>query len=92
VAELDGDEIGYLVVKVSAENVRKIGPSQFEEAAKALLAASPRVETVLDLMRHRLQVVCSRTILDCLVRAKEPRARAALEKGASQPLAFRAGD
>jgi hypothetical protein len=74
------------------EDARKLGPPQFEEAAKALLAVSPRTETALELMRHRLQVVRGRAILDCLAHAREPWARMALEKGAPHALAFRIED
>ncbi len=72
---------------------RKLGPPQlFEDAAKALLTVSLRTETALELMRHRLQVVRGRAVLDCLARAKEAWARAALEKGASDALVLRADD
>ena len=37
----------------------------FEQAAHALLAANPRKETARELMKHRLQVVRGRAILDC---------------------------
>jgi hypothetical protein len=74
------------------EDARKLGPPQFGEAAKALLAVSPRTETALELMKHRLQVVRGQAILDCLAHAKESWARAALEKGAPHALALRADD
>jgi hypothetical protein len=74
------------------EDARKLGPPQFEEAARALLAVSPRAETALGLMKHRLQVVRGRALLDCLARAKEPWAREALEKGAPHALAYRTED
>ncbi len=77
---------------LSDEEARKIGPPQFEEAAGALLAASPRTETALELMKHRLRAVRGRAVLDCLAHAGEPWARAALEKGAPHALAFRASD
>jgi hypothetical protein len=77
---------------LSDEEARKIGPPQFEEAGKALLAVSPRAETALELMRHRLQVVRGRAILDCLLHAKERWAQAALKKGAPHALAYRVGD
>jgi hypothetical protein len=77
----------YLALDDSA--ARKIGPPQFEEAARALLAVSPRSETALELMRHRLQIVRGRAILDCLAHAKEAWARTALEKGSPHALAFR---
>jgi homoserine acetyltransferase len=74
---------------LSDEDARKLGPPQYEEAAKALLAVSPRTETALELMKHRLQVVRGRIVLDCLAHAAEPWARAALEKGAPHALAYR---
>jgi hypothetical protein len=77
---------------LSDEEARKLGPPQFEEAARALLAVSPRTQTALELMKHRLQVVRGRAILDCLARAGRAWARAALEKGAPHALAYRTGD
>jgi hypothetical protein len=70
------------------EEARQIGPPQFEAAGCALLAVSPKTETALELMKHRLQSVRGRAILDCLAHAKEPWARAALEKGAPHALAY----
>ena len=66
-----------------------LGPSQFEEAAKALLAVSPRTETAMELMNHRLRLVQGRAILDCLAHCGEGWALAALERGAPQALALR---
>jgi hypothetical protein len=71
---------------------RQLGPPQFEEAGKALLAVSPKTDTALELMKHRLQAVRGRAILDCLARAGEEWARAALEKGAPHALAYRTED
>jgi hypothetical protein len=71
------------------EAARRLGPPQFEEAGKALLAVSPRTETALELMKHRLQAVRGRAILDCLAHGSEEWARAALEKGAPHALAYR---
>src|SRR5581483_5329911 len=67
---------------LSDEGARKLGPPQFEGAARALLAVSPRADTALELMRHRLQAVRGRAILDCLGRAREGWAMEALRKGA----------
>ena len=67
---------------------RDLGPPQFEQAGKALLAVSPRTETALELMKHRLQGVRGRAVLDCLNHAREPWAKAALEKGAAHALAY----
>src|SRR5439155_5789554 len=47
---------------LSDEDARKIGPPQFEQAGKALLSISPRTETALELMKHRLQSVRGRAI------------------------------
>jgi hypothetical protein len=77
----------YLALEDAA--ARRIGPPQFEEAARALLAVSPRTDTALELMKHRLQVVRGRAILDCLAHVEEPWARAALEKAAPHALALR---
>jgi hypothetical protein len=70
------------------EEARQIGPPQFEAAGRALLAVSPKTETALELMKHRLQSVRGRAILDCLAHANEPWARAALEQSASHALAY----
>jgi hypothetical protein len=71
---------------------RKLGPPLFEEAGKALLAVSARTETALELMKHRLQAVRGRAVLDCLARAAEPWARAAMEQGAPDCLSLRTDD
>jgi hypothetical protein len=77
----------YLALDDAA--ARRLGPPQFEQAARALLAVSPRTETALELMKHRLRAVRGRAILDCLAHAEEPWARAALTKGAPHALALR---
>jgi hypothetical protein len=78
---------------LSDEEEHKLGPPDlFEQAAKALLAVSPRTETALELMKHRLQVVRGRAILDCLAHSQQSWARAALEKGAPYAMAFRVGN
>jgi hypothetical protein len=71
------------------DDAKKLGPPQFEEAGRALLAVSPKTETALELMKHRLQVVRGRAILDCLAHAKEDWALDALKKGAPHALAYR---
>jgi hypothetical protein len=71
------------------EEARKLGPPQFEKAGRALLAVSPRTETALELMKHRLMEVRGRAILYCLAHAKEKWAKNALEKGAPHALAYR---
>jgi hypothetical protein len=70
------------------EAARQIGPPQYQEAAKALLAVSPHAETALELLKHRLQIVRGRAILDCLAHAKESWARTALKNGAPHALAY----
>jgi hypothetical protein len=74
------------------ERARQLGPPQFKEAAKALLAVSPGTETALELLRHRLPVVRGQAILGCLRHAREPWARAALEQAAPFALAYRVPD
>jgi hypothetical protein len=80
----------YLALK--DEDARQLGPPFFEEAARTLLAVSPQTETALELMKHRLQIVRGRAILDCLNHARDPWARAALEQGAPQALALQVLD
>lgn len=77
----------YLVL--SDDEATKLGPPQFEEAGRALLAVCPTCETALELMKHRLQVVRGRAILDCLAHANEPWALDALKKGSPHALAYR---
>src|SRR5205823_15106875 len=74
---------------LSDEAARQLGPPQFEQAGRALLSVSPETETALGLLRHRRQEVRGRAVLDCLARAGEGWARAALEKGAPHALAWR---
>jgi hypothetical protein len=77
---------------LSDAEAHKIGPPQFEEAAKALLAVSPKTETALELLGHRLQVVRGRAILDCLAHGNEEWARTALEKGARWAVEYGVGN
>jgi hypothetical protein len=74
---------------VSDADAHKIGPPQFEEAAQALLAISPKAATALELLKHRLQVVRGRAVLDCLAHADEPWAVQALRQAAPHALAYR---
>lgn len=74
---------------LSDDEANKLGPPQFEEAGRALLAVSPKTETALELMKHRLQVVRGRAILDCLAHANEAWAMESLKKGAPHALAYR---
>jgi hypothetical protein len=73
---------------LSDADAHKIGPPQFEEAAHALLAISPGTETAQELMKHRLQVVRGRAILDCLDHANEPWALQALKQAAPHALEY----
>jgi glycerophosphoryl diester phosphodiesterase family protein len=77
---------------LSDDEARKLGPPQFEQAAKTLLAVSRKTDTAAELMKHRLHVVRGRAILDCLAAAKEPWAAAALEKSAPYALRYRIYD
>jgi hypothetical protein len=70
------------------DEAKKIGPPQFEQAGRTLLAVSPKTETALELMKHRLQVVRGRAILMCLAKANEAWARTALEKRAPHALDY----
>jgi hypothetical protein len=76
-------------LSLTDDAARQIGPLQFEQAAKTLIAASPKTATALELLNHRLQAVRGRAILECLARADEPWARDALSQGASHALAYR---
>jgi Glycerophosphoryl diester phosphodiesterase family len=77
----------YLALDVDA--ARMLGPAQFEEAARTLLAVSPTADTALALMKHRLQVVRGRAILVCLAHSDEPWVRTALEAAAPWALAYK---
>lgn len=74
------------------EAAKLLGPEQFAAAGQALLSISPKTETALELMRHRLQVVRGRAILDCLALHHETWAKAALEQGAKHALAYVIGE
>lgn len=73
---------------LSSEAGARLGPTQFEEAAKALLAISPHEETARELLRHRLQLVRGRVILDCLARVDEPWAGSTLKHNVPHALAY----
>jgi hypothetical protein len=71
------------------QEARVLGPPDlFEQATRALIAISPRKETALELLQHRLRGVRGRTVLVCLARSGEPWARTALEEGAPHALAY----
>jgi hypothetical protein len=73
---------------LSDEEATKLGPTQFEQAGHALLSISPKPETVAELMKHRLQVVRGRAVLDCLAHGKAAWAKAALQSSAPHALAY----
>jgi hypothetical protein len=90
-ASLPGKESEQLCrdyLALDDEAARQLGPPQFEQAAKALLAISPTRETAIELMKHRLQAVRGRAILDCLASSDEPWALAALREQAPHALAY----
>ncbi len=70
------------------DTAKNLSPPQFEEAGRCLLKLSPSTATALELMRHRLQVVRGRAVLDCLANANREWPRAALEQGAPHALAY----
>lgn len=77
-------------LELSDDEARRLGPPEFlEQAAGALLAVSPRLETALELLHHRLRAVRGRTILHLLAHVDEPWAREALKIGAPHALAYR---
>lgn len=73
---------------LSDTDARILGPEQFEAAGRTLLAVSPTSETALELLRHRLQSVRGRVILDCLAHPTAEWARTALELGAPHARAY----
>jgi hypothetical protein len=76
----------YLALSDEAAN--KLGPPQFEQAGRALLAISPTAETAGELMKHRLQAVRGRAILDCLAHSREAWAIEALKAHNPHALAY----
>lgn len=74
---------------LSDAEAMKLGPPQFEDAGRTLLAVCPKTETALELMGHRLQVVRGRAILDCLAHSKEDWALEGLKKGTPHALKYR---
>jgi hypothetical protein len=67
---------------------RRLGPPQFDEAAKTLLTISPNTDTAMELMSHRRQVVRGRAILFCLAHAEASWSQAAMKKCAPHALAY----
>ena len=76
-------------LNLTDEQASQLSPPAFEEAAQALLAASPTTEAAMELMKHRLQAVRGRAILDSLAHANEPWALLALTREAPHAVAYR---
>jgi hypothetical protein len=91
VAGPDAEKLCRDYLALSETEARRLGILQFQEAAHALLAISPRFETARELLQHSLQAVRGRAILDCVAHADEPWAREALERHAPHALAYRVG-
>ena len=73
---------------LTAEEARKLGPPQFDAAARALLAISPRVDTAEEMMHHSMRIVRGRAILECLKHANETWALEALKRSAPYALRY----
>jgi len=84
----DSEKLCRDYLALSDDEARKIGPPQFEPAAHTLLTISPKTETAIELMHHRLQVVRGRAILDCLKHHNESWAIDALKAAAPHALAY----
>jgi hypothetical protein len=67
-------------------DAHRLGPLQFEAAAKALLTLQPNEATALELLRHRRMDVRGRTILSGLSRIDQPWARSALSQAVPHSL------
>jgi len=76
----------YLVLP--EEQALEIGPAQYDEAARALLAVSPDESTALELLRHERRDVRGRAILECLRQIDQPWARSALQTAAPHALNY----
>jgi hypothetical protein len=73
---------------LSEEEARRIGPPQFDAAAKTLLSVSPNEPTALELLKHRHAGVRNRTVKVCLQHADEAWAIVALKQAAPHALEF----
>jgi hypothetical protein len=73
---------------LSDEEARKIGPPQFDAAAKTLLTVSPNEQTAIALLKHRHPGVRNRTVKVCLQHADEAWAIAALKQAAPHALEY----
>jgi hypothetical protein len=85
---VDAEKLCRDYLALTDDEANRLGPSQFEEAARCLLSVSPKTETALELLRHRLQVVRGRAILHCLAHGSEEWSRAALKSGAPHALGY----
>jgi glycerophosphoryl diester phosphodiesterase len=73
---------------LSDEEARRIGPPQFDAAARTLLTIGPSEQTALELLKHRHAGVRNRAVKVCLQHAGEDWAVAALKQAAPCALAF----
>jgi hypothetical protein len=73
---------------LSDDEARRIGPPQFDAAAKTLLTVSPAEETALELLKHRHAGVRNRTVKICLRHSNEAWALAALKQAAPHALNY----
>ena len=73
---------------LSDDEARKIGPPQFDAAAKTLLTVSPNEETALELLKHRHPGVRNRAVKVCLQHASEAWAIAALKQASPDALKY----
>src|SRR5262245_56671751 len=73
---------------LSDEQARMLGPPLFAEAARTLLAVSPRTGTAIELLKHSRSVVRGEAILGCLRCGGQAWAREALNSQARGALAY----
>lgn len=71
------------------DEAKALSPVSFEEAGQTLLAVSPTKETAIELMKHRVQAVRGRAILDCLAHTQESWALESLKAEAPHALKYR---
>jgi hypothetical protein len=77
-------------LELSDDEAERLGPPQFEAAARTLLVHRGKVDVASRLLEHRRRDVRGRTILDCVARYNEPWAHEALRRHAPHALQFRA--
>lgn len=85
----DAEQLCRDYLALSDDEASRISPPSFEEAARTLLAVRPTTETAIELMKHRLQAVRGRAILDCLAHANQSWAMDALKTQAPHALRYR---